>query len=247
LEIKKITRQSFPMLVDIDTFYHGGKESTLADILLRSRMVLTCGGRRITDRSPDNRVFHCPINLRMLNISPQRDANSIFHQYRRFVIAILAVFLLLLALPASALAQDEDPPPGGPTDDQVNAIAEQLFCPVCENVPLDVCGTQACADWRDEIRQMLTEGQSEAEIKAYFTERYGRRVLATPERSGVDIFLWVLPPIGLVAGAVVLGLALRRMAPDALAAEVRSGLSLSYEGLDPEYVARIEEDLKEWT
>jgi hypothetical protein len=28
---------------------------------------------------------------------------------------------------------------------------------------------------------------------------------------------------------------------------VRPGLSLSYEGLDPEYVAQVEEDLKEWT
>jgi cytochrome c-type biogenesis protein CcmH len=162
-----------------------------------------------------------------------------------------------MALPAPALAQGEEPPPNEPTDDEVNAIAEQLFCPVCENVPLDVCGTQACADWRDEIRQMLAEGRSEAEIKAYFTERYGRRVLATPERSGIDILLWVLPVVGFVAGAivlglfvagaVVLGLALGRTAPDSLAAEARPGLTLSYEGLDPEYVARVEEDLKEWT
>jgi cytochrome c-type biogenesis protein CcmH len=166
---------------------------------------------------------------------------------KRSVIIALAALLLLLALPAPALAQGEEPPPDGPTDDEVNAIAEQLFCPVCENVPLDVCGTQACADWRDEIRQMLAEGRSEAEIKAYFTERYGRRVLATPERSGVDIFLWVLPVVGLAVGAVMLGLTLRSMAPDALAAEVRPGLSLSYEGLDPEYVAQVEEDLKEWT
>ena len=166
---------------------------------------------------------------------------------KRFVIVALVVVLALLVLPAVAFAQGEDPLPGGPTDDEVNAIAEQLYCPVCENVPLDVCGTQACADWRDEIRQMLVEGRNEAEIKAYFQERYGRRVLATPERSGVDILLWVLPPVGLVVGAVVLGLALRRMAPDALAAEVRPSLSLSYEGLDPEYVARVEEDLKEWT
>ena len=180
-------------------------------------------------------------------ISPQRDTDSIWVLRPQLIIAALAVLALLLALPAVALAQGEEPPPGGPTDDEVNAIAEQLYCPVCENVPLDVCGTQACADWRGEIRQMLAEGRNEAQIKAYFTERYGRRVLATPERTGVDFFLWVLPPIGLVVGAVVLGLALRRMAPDALAAEVRPGLSLSYEGLDPEYVARIEEDLKEWT
>jgi cytochrome c-type biogenesis protein CcmH len=166
---------------------------------------------------------------------------------KRLIIVALLALLALLVLPSVALAQGEDPAPDGPTDDEVNYIAEQLYCPVCENVPLDVCGTQACADWRDEIRQMLAQGQNEAQIKAYFTERYGRRVLATPERTGVDFFLWVLPPIGLVAGAVVLGLALRRMAPDAIAAEVHPGLSLSYEGLDPEYVARIEEDLQEWT
>jgi cytochrome c-type biogenesis protein CcmH len=163
------------------------------------------------------------------------------------LIVVLVALLALLVMPAAAFAQGEDPSPNEPTDDEVNAIAEQLYCPVCENVPLDVCGTQACADWRDEIRQMLSEGRNEAEIKAYFTERYGRRVLATPERSGIDILLWVLPVVGLVAGAVVLGLALRRMAPDSLAAEVRPGLTLSYEGLDPEYVARVEEDLKEWT
>jgi cytochrome c-type biogenesis protein CcmH len=190
-------------------------------------------------------------------ISPPPDTPSIRVLHPRSLIVVFVALLLALALPALALAQGEQPPPEGPTDDEVNAIAEQLYCPVCENVPLDVCGTQACADWRDEIRQMLAQGQNEAQIKAYFTERYGRRVLATPERSGIDILLWVLPVVGLVAGAVVLGLfvagavalglTLGRMAPDAIAAEVRPGLSLSYEGLDPEYVARIVEDLKEWT
>ena len=68
---------------------------------------------------------------------------------KRFVIVILAVLLALLVLPVVAFAQGEDPPPSGPSDDEVNAIAEQLYCPVCENVPLDVCGTQACADWRE--------------------------------------------------------------------------------------------------
>ena len=88
-------------------------------------------------------------------ISPQRDTDSIWVLRPQLIIAALAVLALLLALPALALAQGEEPPPGGPTDDEVNAIAEQLYCPVCENVPLDVCGTQACADWRDEIRDAI--------------------------------------------------------------------------------------------
>src|SRR5574341_2402479 len=133
------------------------------------------------------------------------------------------------------------------TDDQVNAIAEQLYCPVCENIPLDVCGTQACADWRDEIRQMLHEGRSEAEIKAYFVERYGRRVLATPAVSGIDIVVWVLPFVVVVGGIGVLVVQLRRMAPHKAAAqEAAPAQAVSYEGLDPEYVERLERELREF-
>lgn len=161
----------------------------------------------------------------------------------------LIVLVAALGVVAVARAQDggETPPPGGGTvtDDEVNAIAEQLYCPVCENVPLDVCGTQACADWRDEIRTMLEEGRSEDEIKAYFSDRYGRRVLATPERSGVDLLVWILPPVGVLIGAAVLVLALRRMAPTSLKAQPAAG-GITYDDLDPEYVARIERDLEDF-
>lgn len=163
-----------------------------------------------------------------------------------------ALTLILLVAPSTAWAQDggTPPPPTGErivTDDEVNAIAEQLYCPVCENVPLDVCGTKACADWRDEIRTMLEQGRSEAEIKAYFVERYGRQVLATPEASGFDLLVWILPPLVVLVGAVVLVITLRRMAPGALAAQAapaRAGLQ--YDDLDPEYVARLERDLQEF-
>lgn len=157
--------------------------------------------------------------------------------------------LALLALAPAALAQDGggDTPTGDTTtvtDDEVNAIAEQLYCPVCENIPLDVCGTQACADWRDEIRTMLENGRSEADIKTYFVERYGQRVLATPERKGLDLFIWFLPPIVVIIGAVVLVQAIRRMAPSK---QVEPSIEIDYEGLDPEYVARLERELREFS
>jgi cytochrome c-type biogenesis protein CcmH/NrfF len=56
------------------------------------------------------------------------------------------------------VASAQDTEPTGPTDDEVNAIAKQLYCPVCENIPLDVCPTQACAQWRDLIREKLARG-----------------------------------------------------------------------------------------
>ncbi len=92
-------------------------------------------------------------------------------------------FILLVGLTVTiASAQDPQPQPAasGVTDDQVNVVAKQLYCPVCENVPLDVCPTQACAEWRELIRLKLAEGRSVEWIKEYFAQQYGDRVLAQP-------------------------------------------------------------------
>jgi cytochrome c-type biogenesis protein CcmH/NrfF len=76
------------------------------------------------------------------------------------VIRFLKYFLLFFFLAATVIAflpvQAQQPIP---SDDEVNAIARQLFCPICENTPLDVCPTQACHDWRELIRQMLAKAR----------------------------------------------------------------------------------------
>lgn len=96
-----------------------------------------------------------------------------------------------------------------PSDDQVNAIARQLYCPVCENIPLDVCPTTACAQWRELIRQKLAEGKTEQEIKDYFVLQYGARVLGTPPPKGINWLVYVVPPVAILAGVYVLFRAFR--------------------------------------
>ena len=67
------------------------------------------------------------------------------------LLALIAVLLLTGAVSANT------PEPGNPSDDDVNEVAGQLYCPVCENIPLDVCPTQACGQWRDLIREKLVD------------------------------------------------------------------------------------------
>ena len=85
-------------------------------------------------------------------------------------IGILFLLLVILFVPGMVLAQDNTP-----TDDEVNAIAKQLYCPVCENTPLDVCPTEACRQWRELIRLQISEGMTEAEIKQYFVDQIAHR------------------------------------------------------------------------
>lgn len=120
--------------------------------------------------------------------------------------AALALLLLLLAgLWAGSVAAQGSTP----TDDEVNAIAKQLYCPVCENTPLDVCPTEACRQWRELIRQQLADGWTEDQIKQYFVDNYGARVLSEPPRTGLNWVVYLLPPALILAGAFVLFRAMR--------------------------------------
>ena len=128
-----------------------------------------------------------------------------------------------------------------PTDDEVNRIAHQLYCPVCENTPLDVCPTEACRQWRELIRQQLSQGWTEDQIKQYFISQYGVRVVGEPPATGLNWLVYVLPPIVILAGAFILFRAFRAWTK-ASKAEAVAGSEV--EAPKDEYVARLEEELK---
>jgi len=158
----------------------------------------------------------------------------------RRLLQLLAVTLLLSAiLPGYAMAQGSDP-----TDDEVNAIAKELYCPVCENISLDACGTIACEQWRGIIRDKLKEGWSEDAIKTYFVDQYGDRVLAEPPRRGFNWLIYIVPLLVFVIGIILLYRAFqiwRSPEPE------KTPKKISKKGADKlpdEYINRIEEELK---
>ncbi|HEX6035544.1 MAG TPA: cytochrome c-type biogenesis protein CcmH [Anaerolineales bacterium] len=126
-----------------------------------------------------------------------------------------------------------------PTDDEVNHIAKQMYCPVCENTPLDVCPTEACRQWRDLIRTMLAEGKSEEEIQQYFVAQYGIRVLAEPPNR---LATYLIPTIAILLGAFLLfrgfQMWMKPSTPQAITAETEPKPNQ-----DP-YIARLEEEIK---
>lgn len=119
---------------------------------------------------------------------------------------LFIIYCLLLVFPVFAQESDEEV-----TDDDVNRVAKQLFCPTCENTPVDVCPTQTCADWRALIRQQLEEGRSDEEILAYFAAQYGPEVLANPPREGFGWFLWIAPVVVVLGGVIFFARFLSRL------------------------------------
>jgi cytochrome c-type biogenesis protein CcmH len=129
-----------------------------------------------------------------------------------------------------------------PTDDEVNAIAKQLYCPVCPNTPLDVCETQACKDWRAQIRDQLASGWSEERIIDYFVTQYGERVLAEPQRRGFTSLVWVLPVIAVSLGLVIVGQILRSWRTQSVSDQPSPP---SIPQVSPDILAKIERELQE--
>ncbi len=155
---------------------------------------------------------------------------------RKIILSLLAIAASFIA--AVVYAQSETP-----TDDDVNRVAKQLYCPVCPNTPLDVCETKACQDWRAQIRDQLTAGWTDEQVIAYFVQQYGERVLAEPRRSGFTSFVWLLPVLSIAIGLVVLAQILRGWKTK------RPVSTLAPSGqpstIPPEVLERLEKELRE--
>jgi len=150
----------------------------------------------------------------------------------KLLIAIAVVFAF--SATTNVVVRSQGPTP---TDDEVNRIAKQLYCPVCENTPLDVCPTDACRQWREEIRTMLADGKSEAEITQHFVDYYGARVLNEPPNR---LATYLVPAVIILLGAFLLFRGFQMwMKPEAA-----SGTSEGPPVQQDEYVAKLEEELK---
>ncbi len=158
---------------------------------------------------------------------------------RKFILSLLTIVASFVAV-AVVYAQDGTI---YPTDDDVNRVAKQLYCPVCPNTPLDVCETKACQDWRAQIKDQLAAGWTDDQVMAYFVEQYGERVLAEPRRSGFTSFVWLLPALSVAIGLVVVAQILRSWKAKRLAS-LASANSAPATDIPPEVLEQLEKELR---
>lgn len=161
----------------------------------------------------------------------------------RMLLIAVCIGMALSAGTSSALAQDDPRRPV--TDDEVNAVSKKLYCPVCENITLDTCGTLACAQWREEVRILLSEGKTPEQVIENFVARFGDRVVGTPVdptlRALSLVTPWLLSALVLLATGAVL-LRWRKARATAVPSAPVSKAAASVRTFE-EYRARIEADL----
>jgi cytochrome c-type biogenesis protein CcmH len=154
----------------------------------------------------------------------------------RAAVALMAALALLVAAPAFASEEH-------PTQSEMEA---ELVCPTCHTT-LDLSDSPAAQDIKDYVRKRIAEGATKSQIKSELVAQLGPEVLAVPRTHGFDLLAWVLPILGVVVGAALLGAAAWFWSRNRSQSEEDDGIFVAAAAagrpLDPELERRVDEEL----
>jgi cytochrome c-type biogenesis protein CcmH len=95
----------------------------------------------------------------------------------------------------------------------VNEVAQGLTCQCGCGLTVANCNHPTCefaVPARAQIRKMIDEGRTRAEIIAFYREKYGEKVLSAPTTQGFNLLAWIMPFAAVAIGGVFIGFAARR-------------------------------------
>jgi cytochrome c-type biogenesis protein CcmH len=132
------------------------------------------------------------------------------------LLVVLAIGVAAAPLPAQQSQMEGlQTSRGGPLEDaslEARAIrlADELRCPVCQGLSIHDSPSPLAQDMKDLIRSQVAAGATDQEVRQYFISKYGEWVLLEPKPTGFNILVYLLPFAGLLAGATLIVVAVRR-------------------------------------
>ena len=130
-----------------------------------------------------------------------------------------ALVLGTLLLVGSAFAQERRTADGtrpkpfqdsAALEQRTREVAAELRCPVCQGESIQESPAELAQEMKAVVREQLAAGKTPDEVKAYFVARYGEWILLRPTTSGVNALLYVLPPLALLGGVILVVAIARR-------------------------------------
>jgi cytochrome c-type biogenesis protein CcmH len=125
--------------------------------------------------------------------------------------SVAALCLMAVLASHGALASTPEIPLADPAlEVRAQSLAREIRCVVCENEPVALSSAEIAVDMRAAIRARVQAGDTDAQVRRFFAERYGEFVLLRP-RLGLDtLVLWGAPLALLVIGGGALLIGARR-------------------------------------
>ena len=129
--------------------------------------------------------------------------------------------LFLLVLLPCLMAFTDVPLTDAKQEARALALMDEIRCVACENEPISQSGAEIAGDMRQRVRMMIGAGNSDAQVRAWFADRYGEFVLFRPQATGTSgLVLWGLPFGALLLGGLGLAFTARQRAKAASEGEI---------------------------
>ncbi|CDG38492.1 MULTISPECIES: cytochrome c-type biogenesis protein [Asaia] len=118
------------------------------------------------------------------------------------VVLLTALLALTPLISGRALALDDpsemlhDPA----QEKRAAAIGAQLRCLVCQNESIEDSSAGLARDLRHVVREHVAKGESDAQIMAWMTHRYGEFIRLKPQFSMATLLLWTMPALAVAVG-----------------------------------------------
>ncbi|GAM98877.1 cytochrome c heme lyase subunit CcmL [alpha proteobacterium U9-1i] len=83
---------------------------------------------------------------------------------------------------------------------RAHALEQEIRCVVCQNEPIAQSTAEIAGDMRNLVRERVAAGDTDAEIRTFFRQRYGDFVLFRPPFDARTWALWAAPLVLILAG-----------------------------------------------
>lgn len=129
-----------------------------------------------------------------------------FHRRRWLSLSVLLIVICLISLfsthgPTFASSSDELPPA---LEERAQSLYKKLMCPVCAGQTIAQSNAPISRSMREVVRDNLLSGESDQVIISNLVEAFGESILASPPKRGQSLIVWVVPPVTLLLGILVL-------------------------------------------
>lgn len=125
---------------------------------------------------------------------------------KQMLFTLCLLFITNASFAKEAVPMAEDPV----LEARLMKISKELRCLVCQNETLADSHADLAKDLRREVRELISKGMTDEQIKVHLIQRYGDFVLYKPRVNAKTWLLWFGPFAMLLGAAVGVGIFIRQ-------------------------------------
>ncbi len=126
------------------------------------------------------------------------------------IIRFALIIALMLGAPFARAVQPDEMLKDPVLEARARDLSAQLRCLVCQNQSIDDSDASLARDIRVLIRERISKGETNDQVRDFLVSRYGDFILLKPPFKAETMLLWLSAPLTLALGALAIGFATRR-------------------------------------